>query len=224
MDELTVICFYWLGTRWREDDLGSTYVNKLYRGVRRNLSTPHRFVCFTNEPKGIECETRPHSSPSWLGCLPRLWQYSEESGLTGQVLSLDIDLIIVGSLDDLASYRGEFCVRSKFRHGHQWKADGDVIGFKAGGYSKRLWSAFAEDPVRVEQLTKGMERYWIRYITKNECDRWDKWWPNQIVSYKRHIRRNKLKDDVLAEARIVSCHGRPRPHEINAAWIEEHWR
>jgi hypothetical protein len=29
---------------------------------------------------------------------------------------------------------------------------------------------------------------------------------------------------VLAKARIVSCHGRPRPHEINAPWIEEHWR
>jgi hypothetical protein len=221
MDELTIICFYWLGTRWKEKDLGPTYVNKLHRSVGRNLSVPHRFLCFTNEPDGIECETRPHTSPSWMGCLPRLFQYSEESGLEGQVLSLDIDLVIVGPLDDLATYRGGFCVRSKFKKGQEWKADGDVIGFRAGGFSRKLWERFLDDCHKVEQLTRGMERVWIRHLTKNKCDRWDKWWPEQIVSYKRHVRKSGGVPD---GARIVSCHGRPRPHEIKESFIREHWR
>ncbi len=140
--------------------------------------------------------------------------------MTGQVLSLDIDLVIVGPLDDLASYRGEFCVRSKFKHGHQWKADGDVIGFRAGGYSRRLWDGFYSDPAGVEQLTRGMERQWIRHLTKNRCDRWDRWWPGQIVSYKRHVRKT---GELPEDARIVSCHGRPRPHQIDAPFIKEHW-
>ena len=35
------------------------YINKLYRGVKRNLSRPFRFICVTEKPEGIlpEVET-----------------------------------------------------------------------------------------------------------------------------------------------------------------------
>ncbi len=225
MSELTVVCFYWLGTRWKEGDLGPTYVNRLYRSVGRNLSTPHRFLCFTNEPEGIECETRPHTSPSWLGCLPRLFQYSEESGLTGQILSLDIDIVIVGSLDDLASYRGDFCVRGKFAPQFKWKIDGDIIGFRAGKHHDVLWRPFVDNPKKMERLTGGRERWWYREVhgvggENGGVDKWQDLFPNQIVSYKRHVRN---LDEVPAGARLVSCHGRPRPHEIKEPWAKEHW-
>jgi hypothetical protein len=41
-----------------------------------------------------------------------------------------------------------------------------------------------------------------------------------VLSYKRHVRRKGLP----ANARIVSCHGKPRPHEINERWAKENWR
>ena len=44
---VNVICLKW-GDRYP-----AFYVNRLYDGVRRNISRPFRFVCFTNEPEGL---------------------------------------------------------------------------------------------------------------------------------------------------------------------------
>ena len=45
---VNVVCMKW-GTLY-----GSHYVNRLYRGVARNMSRPFRFVCFTDDPAGVE--------------------------------------------------------------------------------------------------------------------------------------------------------------------------
>ena len=43
----TVACIKW-GTLF-----GSDYVNRLYSGVRRNLSCPVRFICMTEHAEGL---------------------------------------------------------------------------------------------------------------------------------------------------------------------------
>ena len=43
-----VICIKW-GTKF-----GPEYVNRLYHMVEKNLSIPHRFVCFTDNSEGLE--------------------------------------------------------------------------------------------------------------------------------------------------------------------------
>ena len=42
-----VICIKW-GTKF-----GPEYVNRLYKMVQKNLSLPHRFVCFTDSAEGL---------------------------------------------------------------------------------------------------------------------------------------------------------------------------
>ena len=43
-----VLCMKW-GKAY-----GPEYVNRLRNGVTRNLSYPHRFICFTDDSTGIE--------------------------------------------------------------------------------------------------------------------------------------------------------------------------
>ncbi len=203
--------------------MGPAYVQRLYHGVKRNLSGPFGFVLFSNDrdlkiEEGIQTQT--FCPPSWKGCLPRLWMFSPRSGLQGQILALDIDIVIVGSLDDIAAYRGRFCARSKFKPGYEQKLDGDIVGFRADReITKQIWNPFTRDVKKAERFTGGRERYWYRKAVP-EADRWQKLFPGQIVSYKRHVRNKGLPP----EARIVSCHGEPRPHQINEPWREEHWR
>ena len=222
MEGITIVSFLWNGDRWNANDMGELYVNTLYRMVKRNLSFPFRFVCFSNNQRLVlenGIEQLPFYPPSWKGCLPRLWMYNPEAGLEGQVLALDLDIIIVGPLDDIASYRGDFCVRSKFKPGFESKADGDIIGFRAGA-RKNIWDDFYADPQYVENFTGGRERWWYRKTDLCK-DRWQTLYPGQIVSYKRHVRRT---GKLPSNARIVSCHGRPRPHEIRDDWAKENWR
>lgn len=220
--DLNVICFLWYGDRWSGNDMGVEYVNRLYRGVQRNLTTPHRFICLTNIPKeGFESgvEILKLDSPSWKGCLPKICMFDPALGLKGQVFSLDIDVVITGSLDEMCSYRGDFCARSKFMPGMEHKLDGDVVGFRVGFGVDSIWKPFVDNPQEVERLTGGRERYWYRHCM-DEVDRWQRLYPGQLVSYKRHVRKDS---GVLINARIVSCHGTPRPHQIKDNWIKEYW-
>jgi hypothetical protein len=229
---LTIVAFYWLGTRWANDGLGAKYITHLFHGVKRNLYMPFKFVCFTNEKMPImdsEIELRPFDMPSNQGVLPRLWMFSKESGLFGnQVLAIDLDVVIVGDLADIAGYRGDFCTRSKFKKGEEFKLDGDVMSFYACEENeKKFWQPYKNNPQGVIALTGGRERYWFRHVLDNgsggyNCDRWEKIAPKQIVSYKRHVQSRH--NQIPPNARIVSCHGRPRPHEIKADFIAQNWR
>jgi len=220
--DLNVICFLWYGDRWSDKDRGVEYVNKLYRGVQRNLSLPHRFICLTNKARGFDkgIEIMPLDSPSWRGCLPKLCMFNPALGLTGQVFSLDIDVVITGSLDEMCSYKGDFAARSTVIPGKEYMLDGDVVGFRVGYGVDAIWKPFVDDPQEVERLTGGRERYWYRQQIEI-ADRWQEMYPGQLVSYKRHVIGKRL---LPVNTRIVSCHGVPRPHQINDNWIKTHWK
>jgi hypothetical protein len=224
---LNVICFYWLGDRWEKDGWAEGYINRLQSAVKRNLTLDHKFICFTNEDLRLRdgIEVRSFDIPIKAGVLPRMYMFSESAGLFGnQVLALDLDVVIVGNLDDIGGYNGVFASRSKFAPGQQHKLDGDVTSFLAGRVLEdQLWSPLLNCPKEVMRITGGRERYWFRHRVGNIAARWDKKCPGQVVSYKRHVRANGNR--VPNGARIVSCHGKPRPHEImDQPWIEEHWR
>ena len=229
-DHINVVCFYWIGDRWQDDGMGTTYVNNLFRGVSRNLDRPFDFICFTNEKlAGLDKDiiVRGFNTPTETGVLPRIYMYSEHAGLYGsRVLALDLDIIIVGSLNDIADYDGLFCARSKFAPGQQHKLDGDIMSFKAcRELDLKLFHPFVKDVKQALRITGGRERYWYRHVFEGEAvDRWDKVCPGQVVSYKRNVRTRKNK--LPANARIVSCHGDPRPHVLAGKfdWAKRNWK
>lgn len=98
-----VICINW-GTKY-----GAPFINRLYAMVARNITPPFTFTCFTDNRDGLRpeilCEDLP---PLSIGEMPKntpgIWQKSRLWGpklgnLRGPVLFLDLDLVIVGSLD-----------------------------------------------------------------------------------------------------------------------------
>lgn len=246
---LHIVCFYWQGDRWQEKGyvpppnhinyhapflrraglveagLPSKYVNALYRGVvRHTKGTEFKFICFTNEKLDLldGIEVQPFTPPSNMGVLPRLWMFNEAAGLFGhQVLALDLDVIIVNDLSSILRYAGQFCTRSKFKPGQEYKLDGDIISFKANRYNEqRFWDDFVNNKEWAEDMTKGRERFWFRHVTGSTADRWDKVAPGAVVSYKRHARHRKLLPKKMV---IVSCHGIPRPHELKEKWALTNW-
>lgn len=93
---------------------GPHYVNRLARGVKRHLSLPHRFVCFTDDPEGLESGIEAYPLPQLK--LPsghddlrwrKLALFNETLfDLTGTALFLDLDLVITGNLDPFFQYPG----------------------------------------------------------------------------------------------------------------------
>lgn len=220
---ITVCCCLW--GEWPAYGWGEEYVARLKRAVERNLGLPHRFICFADNPERVPdgIEARPLKALSWKGCLPKLYVYSSEAGLEGRVLLFDLDNVIVGSLDDMAAYDGEYCVRAALPEWEQGKRvlDGDMIAFEPGEKTRALWDAFSADPQGVTKETGGRERWFIR--SRVEADVWQETIPGQVVSFKAHCRKDGHK--LPPDARVVSFHGNPRPHmKLELDWVQEHWR
>ena len=156
------------------------------------------------------------------GVLPRLFMFSRGAGLFGhQVLCLDIDVVIVGTLKPLMDYEGLFCARSKFAPNEGYKLDGDIMSFRAcEAVEDIFWKPFIANVDAAVELTQGRERYWIRHVANNLAHRWDVEAPGSVISYKWHA---KGLTHPPQGASIISCHGMPRPHQIRDKWVKDYW-
>jgi hypothetical protein len=213
-DELVVCCLKW-GTAY-----GPDYVNTLADMVRRNLSRQHRFVCFTDRPEGVRCETMPiePSLPHWWGKLT-LFRHP----VPGRLLYLDLDSVIVGSIDPLAAYDGPFCIVRRYDSDRGY---GSAVMSIAPDFGRAVWDRFARDPVaaiahcrrHADPPWNSGDQRWLE-LTVPQADCWQDVAPGHVVSYKLHCR-----EGLPPAARIATFHGRPKPHEAPENWVREHWR
>ena len=187
--------------------------------MERNCSLLYRYVCLTDDPSKVPegIEARELKPKFRQGCLPKLSVYFEE--WAGPVLLFDLDNIIVGSIDDMASFSGDFCVRARLPEYDRGRTipDGDMIFFTPEG-AEKMRNYIEAKPEEVH-ATMGRERFVINNAYP-DCDVWQDALPGQVISYKHHARNGNLPEG----ARVVSCHGRPRPHELDFPFVKEHWR
>lgn len=93
------------------------YVIRLERMVRKFLNRPFRFVCFTDRPEAfrapIETVRIPANLPGCaeaIGYWNKLQLFNPAHGLTGRVLFLDLDVLVVGDLSPLVDYPARFAL------------------------------------------------------------------------------------------------------------------
>ncbi|MBT9567508.1 MAG: hypothetical protein IV085_04345 [Thiobacillus sp.] len=240
-----VVCMKW-GTLYPAD-----YVNKLYGMVRRNVSGPLRFVCMTDDSSGVRDEVeclpcpevdlpRPYNNTGWRKLV--LWK-KELPGMQGDWLFLDLDAIVMDSLDVFFEFEPEV----SFVVMHNWTQPGKGIGntsvfrFRVGAHPyifDRLEPEFEaiHDDYRIEQTyisrTVGEMAFWPDawcVLFKTHCvpPMPVRWWKPPVVPH---------------GARVVAFPGVPNPHEAvlglwpakwykkfykhirPALWIHDYWR
>ena len=88
-----------------------SYLRNLYNMVERNLTVPYRFVCFTDstvlhkqkEFRGKDIEFRQFKRHDFEGWFNKLQLFSPESKLEGDTLYMDLDVVIMKNIDELAT-------------------------------------------------------------------------------------------------------------------------
>ena len=203
--------------------LGHTYTNNLRRAVSRNLTLDHRFVCFTDAAKegyihGIEVRPLPgkeHPISGWWHKVALFKAGVFEDG--ERIVFLDLDSVITGSLDDIASYDGEFAMLQDVMF-RGLRASG-VMAWR-GGFGSFLWDDYvaAGYPQNIQHpgYNFGGDGAWIGRNVDG-IDLLQDLYPNQIASY-------KMTGGILAPyTRIVAFHGVPRPHEVTTGWVPKLW-
>lgn len=245
----TVICMKW-GTRYPAD-----YVNRLASMVRRNTQRPTRLVCFTDDAAGVDdtvrCLPLPQITiPDRVAWTPwrklSLWRAdlgAPELPLSGDLLFLDLDMVITGGIDAFFDHEpGRYCVIHNWTQPDKQIGNTSLFRFPAGRFSS-IFERFDADPEGV------LSRYRIeqQYISGEIEDQ--AFWPSQwVVSFKHSLvppwPLNFVRTPPLpATARAVAFTGKPDPDEAAmghwpvekpwkalykhvrpTAWITENWR
>ncbi len=220
---VNVICMKW-GRKY-----GPAYVNILRRMVARNLSRPHRFVCFTEQTEGLDPEVEVLPLPECrVPARPEIeaWRkislFTPQLGLSGPTLFLDLDVVITGSLDPFFEYEpGRFCIIHNWTHPDRRVGNSSVFRFEAGTYPS-VFEDYNRDPDRIAAENRNEQIYVTARIDAQDGA---VWWPEAWCrSFKKHcLPKGLLKllvpARIPADARIIVFHGDPNPPEAASRWV-----
>lgn len=179
---LTVACVLSPGPTY-----GRSHVERLEAQVAAHMAQPYRFVCVDDSP-----------FPGWWAKVSLF----EPGRFSGRMLYLDLDVTVVGSLDDLAAYPYQFCAIQDYQF--PTRINSSVMAWDAG-VADHIFGHFAYwAPITMREL-RGDQDLIHKFQPAFTFPR--RWCP----SYKAHVMPvGRMPDD----ARVVVFHGRPKPWEI----------
>ncbi|MGI9421670.1 MAG: hypothetical protein ACR2PA_00575 [Hyphomicrobiaceae bacterium] len=141
---VNIVCMKW-GDRY-----GPGWVNRLYGMVQRNTSWNVRFVCFTDNAAGIraEVECQPMPEVTFDQSIGKYWpklglMQDGLGGLSGMTLFLDLDVIIIDSIDPLLECEGRFLIIREWKHTHLGYGNSSVVRFFIGADANVLERFYA---------------------------------------------------------------------------------
>lgn len=237
---LTFVCWKWQPTPGYRSKYGPDQVHTLRRMVARHYAKPHRFVCVTDDPTGINSDVE--IVPLWNdhagmiskhgvknpSCYRRLRAFSAEARdwFGDRFVSIDLDMVLVNDVTPLFDRAEDFIIWSNSTMDKRTHYNGSLWMMTAGARAQ-VWEDF--DPKQSPQLAFragcfGSDQAWISYkLGPKEAT----WGPEDgIYSYRVHIARQR-KNQLPADARIVAFHGGTDPWDHKGqqlAWVREHYR
>ena len=212
----TIVCMKW-GSRY-----GSSFVNRLSRSIKRHTNRKTRLICFTDDTADInldvQCEPLPYINlPKQIANTPwrkiSIWQHPLLN-LEGDVLFLDLDLVITGNLDRFFDYKpGTYCVIENWTQKGQGIGNTSCFRFPVGKY-KNIYNLFQENPKKIWKEFH-IEQIFLSHEIKEQV-----FWPEKwCVSFKHDLLpkwpfRIWEPAKLPAETSLVAFTGKPDPDDV----------
>jgi hypothetical protein len=242
---ISVVCWKWRVPGRAE--FRPEYVNTVAAMFRRHYAGPSRFICVTDEPKGLDSSIEAVPTPevaAKLGDLPaprgvrfpssyrRLWNFSADARaiLGERIFAIDIDILFTADLAPLLDTPGDFVSwwDPRFNNGAGWK--GAVKKVPGGIYLHRtgtmshVWDTFdrQKSPAIAEKAgTRGSDQGWMSYMIYPAPKAWTV--KDGVYSIKWLSGRTLPRG-----VRVVSTPGELKPWDAalqrKHPWIREHWK
>jgi hypothetical protein len=246
---ISVVCWLWRQPGYRTP-FGTEHVNALRRMVARHYRKPHRFLCVTDIPDGLESgiEVVPLDgrfadlpNPSCRGgpsCYRRLRLFAREAAAIfgDRIVSLDLDTVIVADMAPIWD-RPEPILLWRDPLFHNVRYNGSMIILDAGA-APQVWERF--DPASSIGEAKaaglfGSDQAIISHILGPDVPTVGR--EEGVYSFRlmddpklrpRAYTDLPTKHDLPGNARIIFFHGGAKPWDENVRsaypWVAEHWK
>lgn len=190
-------------------DFNPDHVSRLYKQVARHSSELH-FVALTDMMASHTAyEVRPllWRYPGWWS---KLELFAPEQDQLGDILYLDLDTTVIGSLLGIAAV-GTMTMLQDFMRPARLASGVMYLTLEA---RQRVWEVWKADPEQHMRTfaRKGDQHFIEIALAGYPVERFQDVLPGQIVSYKVHVEQHGR---VPAKARLVCFHGKPRPWEVS---------
>lgn len=191
------------------------YVQRLKASVEKHLSFEHEFKCVTDrEIPGVECVRPIVDWPGWWG---KLALFAPDFA-ADRNLFFDLDVVIVGSLDDIGAYASkELAAPANWAQSGHGGIQSSVMAWN--GQLTLPFDLFNPKDAHWPPLNQaGIDWGDQEYITRLRDSRLIEWTPIEpslVSSYKYHCRNG-----LPANTRVVVFHGDPKPSGVQELWFE----
>ena len=221
------------------------YVEKLYRGFKRNLTIPFDFVCLVDKNYIFQEDikaVRFKRSVDQYGWMSLMEMYRPEI-CEGIRLTVGLDTIITGPVDDILQAQvSKFAVCTDPMYPNQIC---NAITLSTPEFCEEFWGMWEGNEVKLipdsklvlENVAPAPSEMVLmrKYYGDSPCI--DKVFPNRILSYKVHVKENEHPIDklegvshnvyqnrlkLIERSSIIYFHGWPKPHNIaEQRWVRE---
>jgi hypothetical protein len=191
------------------------WVRKLRDACARHMSLPHRFVCLSDVE--VLCERIPmiHGWPGWWAKI----ELFKPGVIRGPTLYLDLDTVLVGSIDALAYLPHDFAVMRNF---HRPEMPGSAVMWFREAAPTEVYERFRAQPEALirEYAAKAAGAYvgdqaFLWDVLNREIPLFDS---PLIRSYKKHCQNGVPKG-----AALVAFGGPRKPSTVDDPWVRKAW-
>ena len=206
---------------------GSEFVNRLYSSIQRHTKRKTKLYCYTDNKIGINeeiiCKPLPDINlPKDILLTPwrklSIWQYPLGK-LKGDVLFLDLDLVITGNLDRFFDFKpGKYCVIENWTQLGQNIGNTSCFKFPVGKY-EFIYNKFNKNPEKI------WKKYHIEQIFLSSEIKEQYFWPSKwCQSFKHNLlpkwpMRIWKSAKLPSETSLVAFTGKPDPDDV----IDGNW-
>lgn len=214
--ELAIACVLKVG-RWQHADYRPEIVQWLQRQALLNVSVPVRFVCLSDvEIDGVETIPLTDDLPGWWSKL-ELFKHD-----LGRVLYLDLDTLIVGSLDEMLLHPHRFTASAQLSDNQGGCINSSVMAW--AGPRLDLYETFMERPehwiATCNTAGNWGDQGFIHHHVGHK-DTWQALFPGRVLSFKEHLKRTQPPPH---GASVICFHGEPKPWDANVPrWVKQHY-
>lgn len=179
---------------------GERYVNTLRSALDKHLTVPFRFTCITEGGGG------------WYEKMQLFGDLMFPRG--ERVVYLDLDTMIVGNIDWLATYQGPFAALQDF-----YRENGigsGVMAWEAGTVG-HIWTAWWMENFPKHGL--GDQGLIERYAPKPCVLKLQELFPGEIASFKVHCWSGRVPPGTS----LICFHGEPKMDNCEAQFVKDYW-